>query len=128
MKNCFQITFYQPKGDRFKILYEEHAFPSDQYAINSQLKMHGYNPDNAKIIVKARKVSISLIIVLINHYIFHQGENYLRTEDIIDVLRREGQSIALVMISGVHYYTGQLFDIETITRVAHEQVFICTIY
>jgi kynureninase len=64
-------------------------------------------------------------IVIVSWYtidIFYQGESCLRTEDILDVLRREGQSIALVMIGGVHYYTGQLFDIETITRVAHEQV------
>ena len=51
-----------------------------------------------------------------------QNETYLRTEDIVDVLRREGHQIALVMLGGVHYYTGQYFDIETITRVAHEQV------
>jgi len=101
----FMMTaFYRPKGDRYKILYEEHAFPSDQYAINSQIKMRGYDPDDAKIIVKARK-----------------GESCLRHEDIIDILRREGHSIALVMFGGVHYYTGQLFDIETITNVAHEQ-------
>ena len=51
-----------------------------------------------------------------------KGEDCIRTEDIIEILRREGQSIALVMIGGIHYYTGQLFDIETITRVAHEEV------
>ncbi|CAF2872877.1 unnamed protein product [Rotaria sp. Silwood2] len=101
----FMMTaFYQPKDDRYKILYEEHAFPSDQYAINSQIKMRGYDPKDAKIILKARK-----------------GENCLRIEDILDILRREGHSIALVMFGGVHYYTGQLFDIETITRIAHEQ-------
>jgi kynureninase len=63
------------------------------------------------------------------YHLSYQGESCLRTEDILDVLRREGQSIALVMIGGVHYYTGQLFDIETITRVAHEQVqlLICRI-
>ncbi|CAF1448659.1 unnamed protein product [Adineta steineri] len=101
----FMMTaFYQPNGNRYKILYEENAFPSDQYAINSQIKMRGYDPNDAKIIVKARK-----------------GESCLRIEDILDILHREGHSIALVMFGGVHYYTGQLFDIETITRVAHEQ-------
>ncbi len=54
--------------------------------------------------------------------IYYQGEICLRTEDILSVLAREGHSIALVMLGGVHYYTGQLLDIETITRVAHEQV------
>ncbi|CAF0769446.1 unnamed protein product [Rotaria sordida] len=101
----FMMTaFYQPQSNRYKILYEEHAFPSDQYAINSQIKLHGYDPKDAKIVIKAR-----------------ENESCLRTEDILDVLRREGHSIALVMIGGIHYYTGQLFDIETITRVAHEQ-------
>ncbi|CAF2048797.1 unnamed protein product [Rotaria magnacalcarata] len=97
-------TFYQPKGERYKILYEDHAFPSDQYAIHSQIKLRGYDPKDAKIVLKAR-----------------ENERCLRTEDILEVLRREGHSIALVMIGGIHYYTGQLFDIETITRVAHEQ-------
>ncbi|CAF3706213.1 unnamed protein product [Adineta steineri] len=102
--HIMMTAFYQPEGDRYKILYEENAFPSDQYAINSQIKMRGYDPKDSKIIVKAR-----------------EGESCLRTEDIIDILRREGHSISLVLFGGVHYYTGQLFDIETITRVAHEQ-------
>ncbi|CAF4182067.1 unnamed protein product [Rotaria sp. Silwood2] len=91
------MAFYQPEGDRYKILYEEHA-------INSQIKLHGYDPKDAIIVTKARK-----------------NESCLRTEDIVDILRHEGHSIALVMIGGAHYYTDQLFDIETITRIAHEQ-------
>ncbi|CAF0941394.1 unnamed protein product [Didymodactylos carnosus] len=98
------MSFYQPKGNRYKILYEERAFPSDQYAINSQIELRGYDPNESKVIVKSR-----------------EGETYIRTKDILDVLKREGESIALILIGGVHYYTGQLFDIETITRAAHEQ-------
>ncbi|CAF3034095.1 unnamed protein product [Rotaria sp. Silwood2] len=91
------MTFYQPEGDRYKILYEERV-------INSQIKLHGYDLKDAKVVIKAR-----------------ENENCLRTEDIVDILRREGHSIALVMIGGADYYTDQLFDIETITRISHEQ-------
>ena len=65
---------------------------------------------------------IFIFIIYIYIYMFYQNESCLRTEDILDILRHEGHSIALVMFGGVHYYTGQLFDIETITDVAHEQV------
>ena len=66
---------------------------------------------------KSKNVFIQFFIML-----FSQDESFIRTEDILDILYKEGHSIALVMIGGVQYYSGQLFDIETITRVAHEQV------
>jgi len=98
------ISFYRPTPTRFKILYEERAFPSDEYAIDSQIRFHGYDPSKTSIRVKPR-----------------QGETYIRTEDIVKIIEEQGSSIALVLLSGVQYYTGQLFDIPTITRVAHEQ-------
>ncbi|CAF0812466.1 unnamed protein product [Didymodactylos carnosus] len=98
------ISFYRPTSERYKILYECQAFPSDSYAINSQIEFHGFNPKDAKLILSPRK-----------------DETYIRTNDIIDILKKEGKSIALVLFSGVQYYNGQVFDMETITRVAHEQ-------
>lgn len=78
-------------------------FPSDQYALASQAQMHGFNPKEA-------------VIELIPE----QGEDYLRTEKIIEVINRHKDSLALVMLGGVNYYTGQLFDMKAITKAAHE--------
>jgi len=101
-------TFYKPVPSRFKILCEANAFPSDQYAFASQVRMHGYDPKEAIIEVSPRP-----------------GEFALREEDILSVIAREGPEIALVLFSGVQYYTGQSFPIETITRAAQAQGCIC---
>jgi kynureninase len=93
------VSFYRPTSERHRILIEEHAFPSDQYALKSQIRFHGYDADDSLIEVKARP-----------------GEHTLRTEDIIDAI---DESVALVLFSGVNYLTGQAFDMETITRAAH---------
>ncbi|CAF1215889.1 unnamed protein product [Adineta ricciae] len=102
--HIMMISFYRPTKERFKILYEERAFPSDEYALHSQMHLHGYDPNIASIKVSPRK-----------------NETYVRTEDILDVLEKQGQSIALLFLSGVQYYTGQLFDMETITRAGQKQ-------
>ncbi|KAG5646676.1 hypothetical protein DXG03_002666 [Asterophora parasitica] len=101
-------SFYKPTAERFKILCEAKAFPSDQYAFQSQVKAHGLDPATAIIEVWPR-----------------EGEYTLREEDILEVLEKEGPSIALVLFSGVQYYTGQWFPMQTITRKAKEQGALC---
>lgn len=101
--HLMMVSFYQPKGERYKIIMEGGAFPSDQYAMESQVKFHGYEYDDAVIEVKPRP-----------------GEHHLRTEDILTVIEEYKDSVALVMFSGVQYYTGQAFDMEKITAKAHQ--------
>ncbi|HLG04383.1 MAG TPA: kynureninase, partial [Bacteroidia bacterium] len=96
------VSFYRPKGKRYKILVEQKAFPSDQYAVESQVKHHGYDPEDAIIEVKPR-----------------DGEHYVRTEDIIATIEKNAETLATVFIGGVNYYSGQLFDLAKITEAAH---------
>jgi kynureninase len=97
------VSFYQPTGKRYKILMEGGAFPSDQYAIESQVKFHGFAPQDAIAEVFAR-----------------EGESTLRTADIIHKINENADELALVLFSGINYYTGQFFDVEAITRAAHQ--------
>ena len=82
------MAFYRPEGKRVKVLVEEHAFPSDRYAVRSLLKVKGVGEEGL-VMVGPRK-----------------GEDTIRTEDVLEVIRREGDQLALVMLSGVQYYTG----------------------
>ncbi|XP_031548859.1 kynureninase-like [Actinia tenebrosa] len=102
--NLMMVPFYRPTSTRHKILMEGKAFPSDQYAIKSQVNFHGYKPQESIIEVFPRK-----------------GEETLKTEDILKVIEEQGDSIALVMFSGVQYYTGQFFDMKTITSAAQKK-------
>lgn len=95
-------AFYRPTSTRCKILIEDHAFGSDQYAVASHLEHHNQDPASALVRIKPR-----------------DGEETLRTEDIVSVINAHGNDIALVMLSGVQYFTGQLFDIEAITQAGH---------
>ena len=97
------LSFYQPTAARYKIIMEAGAFPSDQYAVESQVKFHQYDPEQAIIEVKPR-----------------EGEKTLRTEDIRQVITAHRDSVAIVLFGGINYYTGQLFDIKSITEAAHE--------
>jgi kynureninase len=97
------VSFYRPTTTRYKILTEADAFPSDQYAFESQLKFHKRNPDEALIELKPR-----------------EGEVTLRTSDIIKAIEENASEIALVIFGGVQYYTGQFFDIKKITEAAHK--------
>ncbi|MGB5691595.1 MAG: kynureninase [Flavobacteriaceae bacterium] len=99
--HLMMVSFYRPDTKRYKILVEEKAFPSDQYMINSQVKFHGFDPTSAVIELKKRK-----------------GEHYWRTEDILAKIEEAGEELALVLIGGVNYYNGQVFDMEKITSVA----------
>lgn len=96
------VTFYRPTKDRYKILCESKAFPSDQYALQSQARLSGFDPHEAIIEIEPRS-----------------GEHFLRNEDIITAIKAEGDSLAVVMIGGVNYYTGQVFDMESITAAVH---------
>ena len=100
--HLLMTTFYRPTKERFKIICEAKAFPSDQYAFESQVKLNGVNPDEAIIEVTPR-----------------EGEYSIRTEDIIATIEKHSSSIALVLFSGVNYYTGQVFDMPSITKAAH---------
>jgi kynureninase len=101
--HLLMVSFYRPTKERYKIICEAKAFPSDQYAFESQVKVHGFNADEAIIEVFPRA-----------------GEHTLRTEDIISTIKKQGDSVALVLFGGVNYYTGQYFDLPAITRAAHE--------
>jgi kynureninase len=96
-------SFYQPTKDRFKIITEAGAFSSDQYAFESQVKLHHLNPNEALIELSPRK-----------------GEYSLRTEDILSAIREHSSQLTLVIFGGVQYYSGQFFDLKKITAAAHE--------
>jgi len=96
------VSFYRPNKTKYKIVIEGDAFPSDIYAVESQIKHHGFSPEEALIKLTPRK-----------------GEYHIRVEDLKKVLENENESIALIMLGGVNYYTGQLFDMKRITEIAH---------
>ena len=98
------VSFYQPKGKRIKILCEGKAFPSDQYALESQVKFHGYTKEEAIVEIFPR-----------------EGEQHLREEDIFEEIKAQGDELALIMIGGVNYYTGQLMPMQKITELGHKQ-------
>lgn len=101
--HLMMISFYQPTPARYKIICEAKAFPSDQYAFQSQVKLHGYDPSEAIIEVFPRP-----------------GTELISTEDILATIEAHRDEVALVLFSGVNYYTGQVFDIKMITTAAHE--------
>jgi kynureninase len=101
--HLMMVSFYRPSGKRTKIVIENGAFPSDQYAVKSQLEFHQSSGDADLIELTPRA-----------------GESTLRTEDIIGTIERHGAEIALVMLGGVNYYTGQAFDMKAITDAGHK--------
>jgi len=102
--HLLMVSFYRPTPSRYKIVIEDNAFPSDSYAVGSQVEFHGFAIDEAVIRLKPR-----------------EGEHTLRTADVCELLEREGDSIALVMLGGVNYLTGQFMDMKTLTGVGREQ-------
>lgn len=100
--HLLMVSFFKPTEGRSKVVIEKGAFPSDRYAIDSQIRCHGLNP---------RETVIELMP--------HDGESTLRTEDIIDEIERNGDSIAMVLLGGVNYYTGQAFDMGSICAAGH---------
>ncbi|MBX2967431.1 MAG: kynureninase [Cyclobacteriaceae bacterium] len=101
--HLMMVSFYRPTKTRFKIITEAGAFPSDQYAFESQAKFHNLNPDKAIIELTPR-----------------EGEHTLRTEDILQTIEAHASQLALVILGGVQYYTGQFFNIKKITEAAHK--------
>lgn len=100
--HLLMVSFYQPTYERYKIIVEAGAFPSDQYMLETQIKFHGLDPLDVLIELMPRP-----------------GEHTLRTEDIVEEIRKQGDSLALVNMAGLQYYTGQLFDMKAITEAAH---------
>ena len=96
------VSFYRPNSSRYKILMEDNAFPSDRYALESQIKFHGYDPKDALITVKS---SI--------------GDVCPSTEDILTEIELEKDSLALIFLGGVHYFSGRVFDMKAITDAGH---------
>ena len=96
------VSFYRPTETRFKIISEAKMFPSDRYLLETQVRHHGLNPDEAIIEVAPR-----------------DGEHLIREEDIIQTINDNADSVALVFFGGVNYFTGQVFDMEKLTQVAH---------
>ena len=102
--HLMMASFYRPTPQRHKILVERGAFPSDQYAIKSQLGLHGFDPQTSLIETRPR-----------------EGESCLRDEDIVELIEREGGSIALVLLGGLNYVTGQIFDMASIVKAGHKK-------
>lgn len=100
--HLLMVSFYKPEGKRTKILCEAKAFPSDQYALESQVKFHGLDPKTDIVEIAPR-----------------EGEHLINEEDIYAKIEELGDELALVMVGGVNYYSGQLFDMKTITEKAH---------
>lgn len=100
--HLLMVSFYRPTKERYKIICEAKAFPSDQYALETQVRFHGFDPEEAIVEVRPR-----------------EGEHTIRLEDVVSTIKLHSQSTALVLFGGVNYYTGQLFDIKKITEAAH---------
>lgn len=100
--HLMMVSFYRPKGKRNKILIEADAFPSDRYAVESQIRFHGLDPQDCLIALKAR-----------------EGEVCIREEDIEKVIEEQGEEIALIMLGNTNYYTGQFFEMAQITQWGH---------
>lgn len=96
------VSFYRPTRKRFRIVCESHLFPSDRYLLESQVRFHGFDPDEAIVEVKPR-----------------DGEQCLRQQDILECIARHADEVALVFFGAVNYFTGQLFDLASLTRAAH---------
>ena len=97
------MSFYRPSKKRYKIMMEGGAFPSDQYAIETQVKIHGFDPSDAIIEIFPR-----------------QNEKIIRTEDILKSIEQYKDSLALLIFGGINYYSGQFFDIKNITEAVHK--------
>lgn len=100
--HLLMLSFYRPTKERYKIIMEAGAFPSDQYAMETQARLWGFNPEEAIIEVAPR-----------------EGEHTIREEDILDKIEAAGPSLALLLFGGVNYYTGQLFNLKRLSEAAH---------
>lgn len=102
--HLLMASFYRPTAERHKILIERRAFPSDQYSVKSQIRFHGFDPQSSLLELKPR-----------------DGEDCLRDEDVVASIDREGDAIALILLGGVNYATGQVFDMAGIAKAGHRK-------
>jgi len=102
--HLMMVSFYKPTENRHKIIIEGDAFPSDIYAVESQIKHHGLSVETSLIKLRPR-----------------DGESVIRTEDIATIIEQEGDEISLIILGGVNYYTGQVFDFEDITKLGQDK-------
>ena len=102
--HLMMVSFYRPTKERFKILIDWNPFPSDRYAIASQIRFHGFDPETA--IIEPKPKADSAII---------------ETDDILQLIENEGDTIALVLVGGINYYSGQLYDLSKITEGGHKK-------
>lgn len=102
--HLMMVSFYRPDQQRYKILIEDQAFPSDRYAVESQVRFHGLDPEQAIIRVSPRA-----------------GEACIRDDDLRARIEQDGDAIALILLPGVQYYTGQLFDMAEVVRAGHRK-------
>ncbi|XP_067118632.1 kynureninase-like [Centruroides vittatus] len=98
------ISFYEPTPQRHKILMEATAFPSDMYVVCSEIALHKFEPEDSLLLLKPR-----------------EGEDYVRHEDVVSTIEKEGDQISVILLPGIQYFTGQLFDVKTITEIGHEK-------
>jgi len=101
--HLMMLSFYHPTKQKYKIMMEAGAFPSDQYAVETQVKFHGFNPGDAIIEIAPK-----------------EGEKIIREDDIVEAIEKNKDSLALVLFGGINYYSGQLFDMKKITAAAHK--------
>ena len=101
--HLLMVSFYSPTKTKYKIVIESDAFPSDRYAVQSQLKFHGFSENNL-IEWKPRR-----------------GEELLNIEDLETIIDKQGDEIAMLLIGGVNYYTGQFLDIKKIAEIGHSK-------
>src|ERR1041384_3243135 len=101
--HLMMATFYRPTKSRFKILMEDPAFPSDTYAIKTQIRHHGLDPKEALVLARPRK-----------------GEFTIRMQDIVDLIDESADSLAVILLAGVNFFTGQFFDIPAVTAAAQK--------
>ncbi|MFZ1527518.1 MAG: kynureninase [Ferruginibacter sp.] len=101
--HLLMVSFYRPTKQRYKIICEAKAFPSDQYALETQVKFHGFKYEEAVVEVSPR-----------------QGEHNIRQEDILQAIEQHKNELALVLFGGVNYYSGQVFNMQAITEAAHK--------
>lgn len=101
--HLMMMSFYRPTPQRYKIFIDAPTFPSDRYAVSSQIRIHGFDPNEALVVAQPR-----------------QGEHTLRMEDMESIVKQQGPRLALVLLSGVNFFTGQFFDLPRLAQLAHE--------
>lgn len=100
--HLLMVSFYEPTLERHKILIEDHAFPSDHFAVESQIRQRGYDPDSSLVLVAPR-----------------DGEETLNIDDLLAAIAEHGDELAMILLPGVQYYTGQVLPIQELTRAGH---------